>query len=289
MFTFSNRVKRVIQHAALAMPTGRDVINPFDLFVGGLLEGTSVLGELYLHGRFRIAELQVCANQYGLQDTKVPCSISPTKPSISASLMEMLHLADDLRKKYRQCMINEGHLYSAILDLCDIASLLKTSSSNITEDDIRQIVCEPRDMVVALENFPLPTCAEISEVIIRRADKGDEASLCLFVQQTFSSRWLDAVHNGFTYVVPPIFLAMRQDEIIGFGCYDVVRFKKGTFGPMGVLPSCRESGLGKSLLHHCLFDMKRCGYAYAIIDEAGPIEFYERACGAVVIPKPTER
>jgi len=48
--------------------------------------------------------------------------------------------------------------------------------------------------------------------------------------------------------------------------------------------SNRTKGIGYELLHHCLKDMKEIGYEYAIIGGAGPIEFYEKACNAVVIP-----
>ena len=54
--------------------------------------------------------------------------------------------------------------------------------------------------------------------------------------------------------------------------------------PMGVAKSNRVKGIGYSLLHHCLKDMHEMGYEYAIIGGAGPIEFYEQACQAVVIP-----
>ncbi|WP_425454571.1 hypothetical protein [Gracilibacillus dipsosauri] len=40
----------------------------------------------------------------------------------------------------------------------------------------------------------------------------------------------------------------------------------------------------EALLHYCLKEMKEAGYEYAIIGQAGPIEFYEKACQARVIP-----
>ncbi len=47
----------------------------------------------------------------------------------------------------------------------------------------------------------------------------------------------------------------------------------------------RIHGIEYTLLHCCLGEMKEIGYEYAVIREAGPIEFYEKACNAVVIPK----
>ena len=84
----------------------------------------------------------------------------------------------------------------------------------------------------------------------------------------------------------PIYLAEDCGELIGFACFDVVRGKKGLFGPMGTALSKRIQNIGYSLLHHCLNEMKEIGYEYAVIGEAGPIEFYEKSCNAVLIPKP---
>ncbi|WP_309446338.1 hypothetical protein [Peribacillus butanolivorans] len=72
--------------------------------------------------------------------------------------------------------------------------------------------------------------------------------------------------------------------MVGFAGFDIYKNKKGYFGPMGVSVSNRISGIGYSLLHNCLKDMSNVGYEYAIIGAAGPIEFYEKACNAVVIP-----
>jgi GNAT superfamily N-acetyltransferase len=72
-------------------------------------------------------------------------------------------------------------------------------------------------------------------------------------------------------------------DTIGFAAFDTYQNKKGYFGPMGVVKSDRVKGIGFALLHHCLRDMRDIGYEYAIIGGAGPIEFYEKACKAVVI------
>jgi hypothetical protein len=43
-------------------------------------------------------------------------------------------------------------------------------------------------------------------------------------------------------------------------------------------------GIGKALLLACLCGLRELGYVYAIIGRAGPIDFYEKAVGAMVIP-----
>jgi GNAT superfamily N-acetyltransferase len=153
------------------------------------------------------------------------------------------------------------------------------------QDRRTEIVCSPRDMVVALQGFSMPDTSVIGDIVIRRANLQDYESVVTFVKANFGDRWLSSVHNGFQQTPIPIFIARLGDQILGFACYDVVQMKKGVFGPMGTSPNYRQKGLGKALLHHCLSEMQRNGYAYAIIDNAGPLEFYETACGAVVIPK----
>ena len=96
---------------------------------------------------------------------------------------------------------------------------------------------------------------------------------------------MTAVENGFTNGNIPIYIAIDGGEIIGFAGYDIVRNKKGLFGPMGTSFTKRIQGIGYTLLHYCLKEMKEIGYEYAVIGQAGPIEFYEKSCNAVVIPK----
>lgn len=53
---------------------------------------------------------------------------------------------------------------------------------------------------------------------------------------------------------------------------------------MGTSRKYRVKGIGKILLHKSLKSMKEIGYEYAIIGQAGPIEFYEKNCNAKLIP-----
>jgi len=58
---------------------------------------------------------------------------------------------------------------------------------------------------------------------------------------------------------------------------------KGFFGPTGVDEEERGQGIGKALLLACLHGLKDLGYGYGIIGSAGPVDFYKKCCGAVVI------
>ncbi|WP_409300140.1 GNAT family N-acetyltransferase [Peribacillus sp. SCS-155] len=107
------------------------------------------------------------------------------------------------------------------------------------------------------------------------------------MEDYFSKGWAETIRNGFLLAEPSIYIALDENEsIVGFAAYDRYKNKKGYFGPMGVTETNRIRGVGHALLHHCLKDMSEIGYEYAIIGGAGPIEFYQKACQAVVIPLP---
>jgi hypothetical protein len=50
---------------------------------------------------------------------------------------------------------------------------------------------------------------------------------------------------------------------------------------MGTSRLALSRGIGSELLHHCINEMKSIRYE---IDQAGPIEFYEKNCHAQLIP-----
>ncbi len=77
-------------------------------------------------------------------------------------------------------------------------------------------------------------------------------------------------------------VAEREGRIVGFAAYECTR--RGYFGPTGVLPDERDRGMGAALLFRCLESMGEMGYAYAVIGGVGPKEYYEKLCGAFVIP-----
>ncbi|MGH2400150.1 MAG: GNAT family N-acetyltransferase [bacterium] len=72
-------------------------------------------------------------------------------------------------------------------------------------------------------------------------------------------------------------------EIGGFAVYECTR--RGFFGPTGVREDLRGHGIGAALLFRCLHSMREMGYAYAVIGGVGPVEFYEKVCGAFAIPE----
>ena len=70
--------------------------------------------------------------------------------------------------------------------------------------------------------------------------------------------------------------------MVGFAGYECTR--RGFFGPTGVIPAAQGKGIGKALLLASLTALREMGYVYAIIGAAGPVDFYQKAVGAIVIP-----
>lgn len=119
-------------------------------------------------------------------------------------------------------------------------------------------------------------------ITIRRAQPFEVTRVRSFVEQTFSVAWADEISVGFANKPVSVYLAVVEREIIGFAAYECTR--RGFFGPTGVMKKRQGRGIGKALLIASLRGLRELGYAYAIIGRAGPIEFYEKTVGAIVIP-----
>ena len=79
------------------------------------------------------------------------------------------------------------------------------------------------------------------------------------------------------------FIATKGQELLGFACYDTSA--KGFFGPTGVHETARGQGIGEALLIVTLKAMREAGYAYAVIGDPGPVDFYKKRLDVLEIPK----
>jgi len=77
------------------------------------------------------------------------------------------------------------------------------------------------------------------------------------------------------------FIAAKGSKIIGYACYNATA--PDFFGPTKVLEEYQGKGIGKALLLRTLHALRDEGYQYAIIGGVGPVEFYEKCVGAVLI------
>ncbi|PFL17255.1 GNAT family N-acetyltransferase [Bacillus cereus] len=281
-FKFTKRAYKILEIAAEEAECSKGIIHPVHLFIGACKEGTGVCAELHMYlfhtvGMDFLAKISLL-QQYHANDIEY---INVGEFKVSNKTIEVLKVAKKRMERFQQIVINEGHVLYAIFQGDEVIN--KVISEKMKKD-VLQITSEPRDLTVALTRFD-PICNSLS-CNIRKAISSDFEKLARFVKDEFGERWLKSLDYGFrTYKEElPIFIAEQGGEIIGFACYDVVRGKKGLFGPMGTAKHNRVNGVGKTLLNHCLYNMKKIGYEYAIIGQAGPIEFYERCCNACLIP-----
>jgi predicted N-acetyltransferase YhbS len=145
------------------------------------------------------------------------------------------------------------------------------------------------DMLVKL--YTLPAAEPLIEllrgrgIVVRRARPYEITPVRQFVEKHFALTWADEISVGFANKPASVFIAHREDQILGFGAYECTC--RAFFGPTGVLESERGQGIGKALLLACLHGLAEMGYAYGIIGGAGPTEFYTSTAGATPIPDST--
>jgi phosphoribosylglycinamide formyltransferase-1 len=112
-----------------------------------------------------------------------------------------------------------------------------------------------------------------------------------WIDETFGGWWSSEARAGSNAT------AFRGDAPVGFATIDPrgMRFAwlrglarepgVGVFGPFGIAPALRGSGLGAILLRLALSELRARGYARALVPAVGDealIRYYERTAGAVV-------
>ena len=145
------------------------------------------------------------------------------------------------------------------------------------------------DMLVKLYEIPddpvFLAGQEALGITIRKPFGPEKHLIIDWVRENFEEAWASEVDMALSNRPVSCFVALDRDTLAGFACYDATAL--GFFGPEGVDEGYRGRGIGKALLLACLLDMKRKGYGYAIIGDAGPQEFYARVVNAVTIPDST--
>jgi GNAT superfamily N-acetyltransferase len=142
------------------------------------------------------------------------------------------------------------------------------------------------DMLCSLLEIPpmgeLLDGLQTKGITIRRPNPWEATPLREFTLRHFSQGWADEVAVAFYHQPVTCYVAMREKAILGFAAYECSR--RNYFGPTGVDESCRGLGVGRALFLASLHGLREIGYTYAIIGDAGPVDFYRKAVGAVVIP-----
>jgi len=138
------------------------------------------------------------------------------------------------------------------------------------------------DLLVNLLKLPPFESEDAREFNVRRAQPFELTPVRNFVAENFSLSWADEISVGFARQPISVYIATIDRELAGFAAYECTR--RGFFGPTGVIQSAQGKGIGKALLLASLWSLRELGYVYAIIGAAGPVRFYRRTVGAIIIP-----
>ena len=120
-------------------------------------------------------------------------------------------------------------------------------------------------------------------IAVRRAKVWEAGLLRDFIVEHLFPPWAEEAAVAFSNKPISAFLAFEGVRTVGFAAYECTY--RGVFGPVGVDAPYRERGIATVLLHECLASMREMGYIYAIIGQAGPRAFFEKACGAMAVPE----
>lgn len=139
------------------------------------------------------------------------------------------------------------------------------------------------DMICPL--FDLPPIAPHLErlrahgITVRRPNPWEQTALRAFVEKHFTVGWADETSVAFSHQPVSAFVALQEPKtIVGFAAYECTR--RNYFGPTGVDPALQGKGIGTALFLAALHGLRDMGYAYAIIGDAGPVDFYRKVAGA---------
>src|SRR4030088_3449777 len=137
-------------------------------------------------------------------------------------------------------------------------------------------------MLVRLYDLPPSTsrveALRASGIEVRRALAPELDVVVAWVRRQFGDGWASECAVSFGRLPIACFRAQRDQEILGFACYDATA--KAFFGPTGVLERERKQGIGTALLLMTLEAMAAEGYAYAIIGGGRPGGVFCRGRGA---------
>lgn len=162
-------------------------------------------------------------------------------------------------------------LYEDYLELFESHGYVKKEETVNYEVDLAQFYYPRR--VARIEN------RLVSEGIVFRRGREEEAEkVSRWIGKTFDSPFwrLESLY-AFKNSPPTIWLAEQGGEFIGFSVY--LRMGRNEFGPIGVDPNRRRSGVGTVLLFKALHNLKQLGFRYAVIPWTSHLFFYSQVPG----------
>ena len=142
------------------------------------------------------------------------------------------------------------------------------------------------DLLVRLYDLPDPQSPDAlaaDGIVIRRAIPPERHVVTGWIARTFQVQaWASECETAFSSLPVTVWIATRGEALLGFACHDASA--KGFFGPTAVAEAERGKGIGEALLFATLKGMREAGYAYAIIGDVGPVEFYRKRLDVMIIP-----
>ena len=285
---FSPRAYSLIKYANMyAMEYKCNSVHPIHIFLGALKMDYNLSNELKViyqvdakikNSNFDSTEFKNACNEYVTLKTNnsslINISLLTKKVLFDAKIISELH------EEHGQIYVNDSHILRAIFNSDD-----KTTNqylSQVDRDLLLSVTASSTDMIVDLnKQF---TINGIEGVNIRKVTENDKDALREFVLINFYDRWVKTIQYGFALNDLPIYIAIIDGKPVGFAGYNISKQRKGYFGPLGVLKHYRDMKIGQALLNSCLNDMKNLGFKTCIIEHASSIEFYQKSCGAIVIP-----
>lgn len=271
----TNQMERVFEIAEQERQRGQSpCLMPEHLLLGCLDDGSYPIREAKQKSGIDMIAMK---NSFDLNAEKFHYEIcAPFKIPICQSTKLVIEQALNYMTNYNQIYLNEGHVLKALIKTGKTEKLFTEEQKNI----LLGVATVSRDMSLDLTGFHKPATHYNK---IRAVSNEDADRLILFINKEFGERWTESIKHGLTQSNPSILVAEdHRGDIVGFAAFDL--HQPRYFGPMGVAKNNRAEGIGKSLLHISLEGMQRKGYKDIIIDNAGPIEFYEKTCNAIVIP-----
>lgn len=273
-YYLTDKVKELIKNAE---EISEGPVEPLDLFIGAALVKKGTLLEMYLLVEDEVHDLLVLNRS----TQKISVQHEDFSTPVTQRVDSLWKRALEIMRNYNQIYLNEGHVIKAFYQSWTAEE--QAFLAGLPHEKIKASVTTARDLIVPMNTYIEKDFKNI-EARIERAQGIDEEAVLKFAAENFGEAWTETLRNGFRKNGIPIFLAWMGGKLIGFSSYDVYRNQKGIYGPMGIVKSERKNKVGRALLHEALADMKRKGYAYTVLGEAGPIEYYEKECGAMLIP-----
>lgn len=285
---FAPNALRLIKYAdIIARESNFNAIHPVHLFLGALKIDSEISDELKTMVSVDEKSIETNLNESIMEKRSSEYVKIKAKDSVYINillvtrdiLLEAKRITE-LYEEHGQIFVNDGQILKAVLNSED--KVTKKCLKEFDKDLIVSIIASPRDMIVDLNNDF--TMDYIEDISIRKVTDNDKKIVEEFVLEKFYDRWAKTIDYGLTLEDIPIYIAIHDNNIVGFAGYNISKQRKGYFGPLGVLKSYRNNKIGQSLVNACLIDMKQLGFETCIIGNAGSIEFYEKACGARIVP-----